>query len=267
MSGASALYVGEVMHQRMTPVSYRFSYRVFSLLVDVDDAEAGFPGLRWLSCNRFNLLSFHARDHGPRTGEPLRPWIERVLLEAGVQVRPGRILINAYPRILGYQFNPLTVWYVQNLAEEVIAIVCEVSNTFGQHHHYLFHEQGQPLPWPYRNHADKAFHVSPLMGMGMRYHFVFSAPHKRLSLAIRETDREAEGEPTVFAATHIARRQPLSDAALIRQCLAIPFLTLKVIVLIHWQALKIWLRGARLQPDQPLPAKEISVCPPKISNP
>ena len=267
MSRASALYVGQVMHQRMAPLGYRFNYRVFSLLVDLDDAEAGFPRQRLLSHNRFNLLGFHDGDHGARTGEPLRPWVEGVLRKAGLRVALGRVLVNAYPRILGYQFNPLTVWYLENTSGEVVAILCEVSNTFGEHHHYLFHEAGQPLVFPYRCAADKVFHVSPFMGMQMRYHFRFSSPFDRLSVAIRETDRAQEDEPTVLLATHVARRQPLTDAALLRQCLAIPFLTLKVITLIHWHALKIWWRGGRFHPSPPPPTEEVSLCPSNTSKP
>ena len=267
MSRASALYVGEVMHQRMPPLGYRFQYGVFSLLVDLDDAEADFPKLRWLSHNRFNLLSFYDKDHGARDGQALRPWLVRVLNEAGLSFPLGRVLINAYPRILGYQFNPLTVWYVEDSSGEICAILCEVSNTFGQAHHYLMHENGSPLRFPFRAQADKVFHVSPFIGMGMRYHFRFSPPFERLSVAIRETERDKPDEPILLVATHIAKRMPLTDAALLAQCLRIPLLTFKVIVLIHWHALKIFLRGGRLLPSPPSPPQEVSVCPPNTSNP
>lgn len=261
MNRSSALYVGEVMHQRMRGPRYRFRYRVFSLLIDLADAEAGFPGLRWLSHNRFNLLGFHDRDHGPRTGEPLRPWIKRVLRDAGVDTELGRVLLNLYPRVLGYQFNPLTVWYCENRSGEVVAIVCEVSNTFGEHHHYLLHQGGQPLLWPFRAVADKVFHVSPFIGMKMRYHFRFHPPSERLAVHIRETEMTEAGEQLTLLATHTARRKPMNDLTLLGQVLAIPFLTLKVITLIHWQALKIWLRGGQFHRSPPPPTKEISVCP------
>lgn len=257
----SALYVGEVMHQRLYPVAYRFRYAVFSLLVDLDEAEAGFPGLRWLSHNRFNLISFHDRDHGPRNGEPLRPWIERVLRSAGIEEPLGRVRINAYPRILGYQFNPLTVWYCHNRSGDTLAILCEVSNTFGQFHHYLLHDHGRPLAWPFRATAGKVFHVSPFIDMPMRYHFRFLPPGERLAVHIRET----EGEQLMLIATHLAQRQPLTDRTLLVSCLRVPFLTLKVMVLIHWQALKIWLKGVRFYRAPPPPKEEISLCPPKTS--
>ncbi|MGC9457185.1 MAG: DUF1365 domain-containing protein [Halothiobacillaceae bacterium] len=253
----SALYVGSVMHRRTRGPVYRFDYRVFSLLVDLDDLEAGFPGLRFLSADRFNLLSFHQSDHGPRDGSALRPWIESACAAEGIDIRGGKVLISAYPRVLGYQFNPLSVWYCHNREGELVAIDAEVSNTFGEHHHYLLHEGGRPLSRPFRARADKVFHVSPFIDMPMRYHFRIDRPEERLAVAIRET----EGEDTLLVATHVARRRPLSDRTLIAQCLKIPLLTVKVIGLIHWQALKIWLRGGRFHRAPPLPEQEISSCP------
>ncbi len=261
MSGTSALYVGEVMHQRFKPQCYRFTYRVFSLLLDLEDVEAGFPRLRWLSHNRFNLLSVHDKDHAARDGSAWRPWLAQMLQRAGLEVPLGRVLLNAYPRVLGYQFNPLSVWYLHDLEGRVFAVLCEVSNTFGGFHHYLLHDHGNPLRWPFRAQADKVFHVSPFIDMPMRYHFRFNLPAETLAVVIRETERELEGEPLVLLATHVARRKPLNDRELLKQVLAVPFLTLKVIVLIHWQALKIALRGGRLFPSPPKPKESVSVCP------
>jgi DUF1365 family protein len=253
---ASALYVGDVMHQRFYPLAYRFNYSVFSVLLDLEDIEAGFPNNRLLSHNRFNLLSFYDRDHGAHSSQALRPWLEQALFQAGVNVPLGRARINAYPRILGYQFNPMTTWYCEDQAGDMIAIVCTVSNTFGQWHHYILHNQGEALAWPFEAQADKVFHVSPFIDMPMRYHFRFLPPDERLVVHILET----EGDKRLLVATHVAHQQPLTDGNLLKQCLRIPFLTLKVITLIHWQALKIWLKGARLFPAPPHPEKDSSVC-------
>ncbi|MFP4154810.1 MAG: DUF1365 domain-containing protein [Halothiobacillaceae bacterium] len=254
---ASALYIGNVMHKRTRGPAYRFDYRVFSLLVDLDDLEAGFPDNRLLSADRFNLLSFHQADHGPRDGQPLRPWIEAACARAGVDIRGGRVQVSAYPRVLGYQFNPLSVWYCHDREGHLVAINAEVSNTFGEHHHYLLHDEGRPLSLPFRAVADKVFHVSPFIDMPMRYHFRFDRPGEALSVAIRET----EGEDTLLVATHVARRRPLTDRGILVQCLKVPLLTFKVIGLIHWQALKIWIRGGRFHRAPPLPEEEISSCP------
>lgn len=262
----SGLYVGKVMHQRMQGPAYRFEYRVFSLLVDLDDFSANFPKLRWLSANRFNLFSVHTRDLGARqSGIDLRTWINQACAAVGVDITAGRVLINTYPRVLGYQFNPLNVWYCFNANDALVAINCEVSNTFGECHHYLLHDHGAPLANPFKGQADKVFHVSPFLDMNMRYHFRISCPNEqpdsRLSVAIRETTLTAEGEVLTLVATHNAHRRSLSNSRLWGEALRIPFLTLKVIGLIHWQALKIWLKGGVFHRAPPKPSQEISSCP------
>jgi len=256
----SALYLGEVMHQRFFPVTYRFSYKVFSLLADLDDLEAGFPGLRLLSANRFNLLSLYERDFGPRDGSRLRPWIESICAQHGIDIKGGRVWLSAYPRVLGYQFNPLTVWYCENREGDLVAINAEVSNTFGEHHHYLLHDQGRPLRLPFRALADKVFHVSPFIDMPMQYRFRFNRPGPTQSVAISMNDTKADNA-LVLVATYIAKRVPLTNRQLLWQCLKIPFLTIKVISLIHWHALKIWLRGGKFHRSPPLPEEEVSSCP------
>jgi len=259
---SSALYQGWVMHQRFTRARYRFRYRVFSLLVDLDDLEAGFPDQRLLSHNRFNLFSVHDRDHGPRRDMPLRDWIIATAHARGIDLDGGRILLSAYPRVLGYQFNPLTVWYCHDRNGELVAIDCEVSNTFGGHHHYFLHDEGRPLARPVRAQADKVFHVSPFLPMNMRYHFRLSRPGKRLAVTIRETEIDPAGEETLtLVATHDAQRRALGDRRLLLEALRIPLLTVKVIVLIHWQALKIWLKGGTFHKSPPPPASEVSSCP------
>ena len=257
----SALYEGEVRHQRLRQAVYRFRYRVFSLLVDLDDLEAGFPGRRLLSHNRFNLFSVYDRDHGPRRDLSLRDWITATARARGIDLEGGRILLSAYPRVLGYQFNPLTVWYCHDRRDELVAIDCEVSNTFGGHHHYFLHDGGRPLTLPFRAQADKVFHVSPFLPMNMRYHFRFNRPGERLSVAIRETEVRDGDETDTLVATHIARRRSLTDRRLLAEALRIPFLTLKVIGLIHWQALKIWLKGGKFHKSPPAPESEVSSCP------
>ncbi|ACX96713.1 DUF1365 domain-containing protein [Halothiobacillus neapolitanus] len=259
---ASTLFIGKVMHQRMRGPAYRFEYRVFSLLVDLDDYEQNFPALRWLSANRFNLFSVHARDLGPRKkNASLREWINQACADQGFDISQGRVLINTYPRVLGYQFNPLNVWYCFDQAQQLVAIDCEVSNTFGEFHHYLLHDHGNPLELPFQASADKVFHVSPFLDMAMRYHFKFNQPAERLSVSIRENALTETGEELTLVATHQAHRQPLSDRRLWLEALRIPLLTFKVIGLIHWHALKIWLKGGVFHKSPPKPSSEISSCP------
>lgn len=235
------LYRARVMHRRLWPVRYRFTYRVFHLLLDVDRIDEDLRALRLLSHNRFNLASFHDRDIGPRDGTPLRPWIERVLAdEAGIDLDGGRVQVLCMPRVLGVGFNPISVWYCQHRDGRLLAVLCEVHNTFGEAHGYLIHERGQAISWPVRATKPKRFHVSPLIAMCAEYRFRISAPQRDASVAISEFQH---GRALLSAAWR-GRGAELSDAALARACLAMPFMTVKVVAMIHWQALLAWLRGA-----------------------
>lgn len=246
----SCLYDGEVMHWRKRPVQHRFVYRVFSLLLDIDEVDALDARLRLFSRNRFNLFSFHDRDHGERDGSPLRPWIERHLRRDGIDVSGGRIFVHAMPRLLGYVFNPLSVYWCHDATGALRALVYEVKNTFGEQHVYCLPVTGPNASnAPVRQHATKQFYVSPFIPMEAEYRFAVWAPEETLSILIRQSVREGE----LLIATHTGRRRALTDAALLRAFVVFPLVTLKVIAAIHWQALRLWLKGAPLQkrPDAP----------------
>lgn len=243
MSG-SALYDGEVMHRRRDRFAYGFTYRVFSLLVDVDELPALERRLRFFSHNRFNLLSFHDRDHGPRDGRPLRAWIEALLRTRGVELEGGSIRLLCFPRLLGFVFNPLSVWYCRHRDGSLRALVCEVRNTFGGMHHYVLSDGGRPLDWSAEYRARKVFHVSPFVQPEAEYRFRFQEPGERVGVYIKEFTR---GAPLLDASIG-GRKVPLMDARLLYMFGRMPFMTLKVIAAIHWQALKLWLRRARFHP-------------------
>ncbi|MDX5374376.1 MAG: DUF1365 domain-containing protein [Gammaproteobacteria bacterium] len=256
---AASLYRGEVMHRRLFPVRYRFAYRVYSLLLDIDRLDEAAAGTRLFSHNRPNLFAVHDRDHGPRDGSPLRPWIERILADHGIDLQGGRIALLCFPRVLGYVFNPLALWYCHGRDGQLRAVLCEVRNTFGEKHGYLLHEQGRPMAWPVRQQRDKQFHVSPFIGMQARYHFRLGEPDETLQVLIREFAPDDDGEMSLMlTAAQVGGRRPFTTGELLRAAVAIPFLTFKVMALIHWQALKIWLRGARFHRKPEPPAQEIS---------
>ncbi|KPK56713.1 MAG: hypothetical protein AMS22_00155 [Thiotrichales bacterium SG8_50] len=254
MSSRAKIYFTDVMHRRMFPVRYRFVYRVFSLLLDIDRLEEDTRALRLLSYNRFNLLSFMDKDHGARDGSALRPWVEEALRQHGVALRGGRILLLCFPRVLGYGFNPLSIYYCYGADGSLRAVLCEVKNTFGEQHGYLLHGGGKALPWPLRDRARKCFHVSPFISMDAEYRFRLSEPGQRLSVGIREFQQGR----LMLVATQTGNGVPMTDAALMRAFLRYPLMTLKVIVMIHWQALKIWLKGGRFHRQPPAPAQEIT---------
>lgn len=237
---ASQLFFGQVMHQRMMPMQYRFAYRVFGLLLDIDQIEQEAQSLRWLSLDRFNLLTVRSQDHGPRDGSAWRPWVENTLSEYGIK-NIGRIRLSCFPRVLGYGFNPLSVWYCENLEGETIAIISEVSNTFGGVYHYVHHMNGEPLSWPVECVADKRFHVSPFINMNQQYHFKFSHADDHVGILINEY----QDETLHLIASQDAELEALSNRNLLKAFFMMPMMSFKIIGMIHWHALKIWLRGGQ----------------------
>ncbi|GGO79744.1 DUF1365 domain-containing protein [Marinobacterium nitratireducens] len=250
MSG-SALYVGRVMHHRLKPRQHRFRYRVFSLLLDLDELDALHRRLRLFSHNRFNLFSFHDRDYGDGSGR-LKTCIEARLTAAGVDLAGGRIRLLCYPRLLGYVFNPLSVYYCEDRTGALRAILCEVSNTFGQRHSYLLPVSSDPSAA--RPSVDKCFYVSPFMPMDCRYAFRMPVPGERIGVHI---DQRQAGE-RLFVASFSGRRAALTDTGLLKTWLTHPLMTLKVIAGIHWEALRLWLKGLKLQPRPEPPARPLT---------
>lgn len=248
-----ALYDCRVMHRRRTAPMYRFVYQLFYLYLDIDTIDRLAARLRWFSHNRFNLLSFHNHDHGDQSDGPLRPFAEKVLRSAGLETG-GRIQLLCLPRVLGYAFNPISLWFCDDPRGRPLAVIAEVRNTFGEKHAYLL-EAGTGEP----NHAlvvdkDKCFHVSPFFDLVGRYRFTIEAPNQRLRLLIHE---QREGVP-IFDATLTGERRGLDDATILKRVLAAPWMTVKVIAAIHWQALKIWVRGGRYHKKPPPPALDIT---------
>ena len=238
---SSALYLGEVMHQRLRQQSYRFSYRVFSLYLDLDELPALPRRLRFFSHNRFNLFSVHDRDHGPRDGSALRSWLERLLAARGIALDGGSIHLLCFPRVLGYVFNPMCIWYCRHRDGSLRGVVCEVRNTFGGMHHYVLTAGGRPMDWRAEYRARKVFHVSPFIQPEAEYRFHFQEPGEQVRVFI---DERVDNEPLLKASIG-GERLPLTDAKLLTMFFRLPFMTFKIIAMIHWQALKIGLRGGR----------------------
>lgn len=248
------IYFAEVMHKRLQGPRYRFSYRVFSLLLDIDRLEEAAAASPLFSHNRFNLLSFYDRNHGPRDGSPLRPWIETRLAEQGIDLGGGRIELLAFPSVLGYTFNPLSIWYCYHRDGGLRAVLCEVSNTFGESHGYLLHEDGAAMRWPVRQRRQKRFHVSPFIGPDAEYRFHLPRPEHNLQVVIQEY----QADELLLVATQRGKAHQFNTSGMLRGLLGIPFLTFKVMALIHWNALKLFLRRAPFYRKPEPPGQEIS---------
>jgi DUF1365 family protein len=239
---ASRLYVGDVFHRRLRPRAHAFSYRVFYMLLDLDEVPALARHSRLFAYNRFGLFSFHDRDHGPGEGAPLRPWVDRTLADAGV-APAGRIMVFCLPRVLGYVFNPLTLYFCHDAEGGLAAMIYEVTNTFAERHCYVVRVANSAAP-VVSHVCDKAFYVSPFMEVAGSYHFRLLRPAGRFSLAIRESD--ADG--TLFTASFVGENRNFTEGALLRAFLRFPLLTLKIVAGIHWEALKLWWKGVPLKP-------------------
>jgi uncharacterized protein len=253
MTEASALYVGHVMHRRLRPRALQLRYRIFSLLLDLDEVDALAKRLRLFSRNRFNLFAFHDRDFAEGTDEPLRMQVERHLAAAGIDAGGGPIHLLAMPRILGFAFNPLSVYFCHGRDGALRATLYEVHNTFGERHGYLLPvEAGEDT---IRQDCAKAFHVSPFMAMEMRYAFRVTPPGSRVSIAI--TGSDADGP--IITAVHAAERRLLSDAALARVFVTHPLLTLKVVGGILWEAAKPWTKGVPVHARPASPSNPVTI--------
>jgi len=247
------LFLGQVMHRRLRPAVNAFVYPVFYVQLPVRDLHSGNCPI--FSVDRSNLLSFRQKDHGPRDGSPLLPWIQAKLREHGLP-DDGEITLQCFPRVCGFVFNPVSFWFCRNTDGELIAILAEVNNTFGGHYSYLLHNAGgSPLRDGQELRATKEFHVSPFNEIegGYRFRFRIDRP---VPLARIDYD-DADGE---LLLTSISGKPcTWSTAALLGAFLKMPFLTAGVIFRIHWQALKLWLKGVPFrgahvpQPQRELP--------------
>ncbi len=251
----ACLYAGDVMHQRMKPVGHRFRYRVYSLLIDLDRLDEADRLSPLFSVNAANVVSFHEADHLRGSDQPsLRAHADALLAEAGLEQRAARIELACYPRIFGQVFNPLSVYYAYDGAGEPLALVYEVRNTFGENHTYVCRiEAGEVTPAGIRQSRSKLFYVSPFVEMEARYNFRMNVPGEQLKWRILETDRTGP----LLAATYNGNRRALTTGAILSCLLQIPLLTWKIVGGIHYEALKLWLKGMRYVP-RPAPPPSAS---------
>jgi uncharacterized protein len=240
---AARLYEGHVMHMRLIPRRHGFRYRVFTVLVDLDRIEEALRGVRLLRHNRRGAMALMDRDHGARDGSPLRPWVEGELARAGLPL-PSRIELLAFPRLLGYVFNPLSVYFCYDAADRLEALVYEVKNTWGDQIAYAV-PAGAARGGAHRQVQGKEMAVSPFIGMEQTYRFDVRVPGERLALRIRQAGPEGE----TLIATISGEARPVRDATLAGAVLRHPMMTLKVIAAIHWEALRLWLKRVPLARD------------------
>ena len=249
----SAIYEGITTHVRHQPFEHRLQYGLFSLLIDLDELHE-LALMRFFSHNRMNLISFFDKDHGARDGGDLRMWIASELRRFGFDEPPGRIRLLCLPRIVGYEFNPLTLWFIDDTAGEPRWILYEIHNTFGEAHSHLAEVDGDEH---HRHGFRKEFYVSPFFDVEGRYRVRITQPGQRLSVAI--TYEVADEK--VFTATLVGRRLPLSPKTLLSSTIRYPLITFKIMGAIHWEAAKLWYKGAKYRKRPAMPAEPVSLSP------
>ncbi|MGJ3230465.1 MAG: DUF1365 domain-containing protein [Oceanicaulis sp.] len=244
------LYIGHTVHERRAPFLHRFKYRIASLLIDLDRIEEAGRASALFSTERFNLFSFFSRDHGARDGSNLKAWARARFEEAGIDGGDGPVRLLCAPRVAGYVFNPLSVYFAYGPDGGLKGVIYQVHNTFGDAHAYVAPAGGARRE---RQEAEKVFHVSPFFDVAGRYEFTLREPGEVFRLSIL---KQREDGPDLLA-TMAMKRRALNTANLAGLFGSQPFSTLKTISAIHFEALKLWMKGARYH-SRPAPPEHAS---------
>tara|TARA_B100001029_G_scaffold168153_1_gene161956 strand:- start:434 stop:1201 length:768 start_codon:yes stop_codon:yes gene_type:complete len=240
MINSSFIYTGQVIHKRFKPKEHFFKYKVFSLLIDLSEIHLLDKELKLFSYNKFNILSFHDIDHGPRDGTSLVDWVKNNLKNNNIDTKEITIKLLCYPRIWGYVFNPLSIFFVYDKNLNLISILYEVKNTFGEQHTYVFKIDKDNQ---YFEHTcKKKFHVSPFIEMNCVYYFKIFKPENKLSVVINQNDESGK----ILFASQDGVKKILNNKNLLTSYLSHPLMSFKIIGAIHFEALKLWLKGIKL---------------------
>ena len=234
----SSIYNGTVIHKRFKPKVHFFKYKVFSLFIDLSELNILEKKISFFSHNSFNLISFFDKDHGERDGSSLINWVNKNLKENNIFFEDIKIRLLCYPRILGYVFNPLSVFYVYDKKDNLISILYEVKNTFGEQHTYIFKVKSNDI---LQHSCSKKFHVSPFIEMNCNYYFKTLKPGEKISVII---DQYQSNEKLLYASQD-GKRVNFTSAELIKSYLKHPLMTFKIILAIHFEAFKLWTKGIK----------------------
>ena len=235
----SSIYIGNVIHKRFKPKIHFFKYKVFSILLDISEIDILDKSLKIFSYNKFNIVSFYDADHGPRDGTSIKEWVIKNLNDNRINTENIKIKLLCYPRIFGYVFNPLSVFFIYNKKSELISILYEVKNTFGEQHTYIFKTKENEN---YIKHTcKKKFHVSPFIEMDCTYFFKILKPSEKISVIIDQYDEEGK----LLYASQDGDRIEFNNKNLVLSYLRHPLMTFKIIVAIHFEAFKLWTKGIK----------------------
>jgi len=237
----SCIYKGFVTHRRFTPLRHFFAYKTFSILFDLDELEELNKKISFFSLNSFNLCSFYNKDHGERDGSDLKKWVKEIFKKHDLSLNVSKIKLLCFPRIFGYVFNPLSVFYCYE-GKILKAILYEVKNTFNEQHTYIFLVDGNSKL--ISQNCNKKFYVSPFIEMETFYNFRLSEPGETLRILIKQTNTLKE---KVLVACQFGKKQVLSTKGLLINFCIHPLMTFKIMTAIHFEALRLWKKGAIFQ--------------------
>ena len=239
MIKSSSIYNGTVIHKRFKPKVHFFKYKVFSILIDISEINLLHKNLKIFSHNRFNIISFYDADHGPRDGTSVKEWVIKNLKDNQIDTKDIKIKLLCYPRIFGFVFNPLSVFFIYNKKSELISILYEVKNTFDEQHTYIFKSRENENP--IKHTCKKKFHVSPFIEMNCTYFFKILKPGDKISVIIDQYDEEGK----LLYASQDGSRIELNNKNLFLSYLKHPLMTFKIIAAIHFEAFKLWIKGIK----------------------
>ena len=239
MINSSCIYNGQVIHKRFKPKEHFFKYKVFSLLLDLSELNLLDNELKIFSYNKFNILSFYDIDHGPRDGTSLISWVKENLNNNNINSNEIKIKLLCYPRVWGYIFNPLSIFFVYDKNSSLISILYEVKNTFGEQHTYVFKidKDNQLL----EHSCKKKFHVSPFIEMNCLYYFKILQPTDKLSVVINQNDDSGK----LLFASQDGLKNELNNKNLMISYISNPLMSFKIIGAIHFEAFKLWIKGIK----------------------
>ena len=236
---SSCIYSGFVTHRRFKPKRHFFSYKTFSLLIDLNEIEDLGKKIKFFSYNKFNILSFYEADHGPRDGSSLFKWVKNILAESKINIGSGKIKLHCFPRFFGYVFNPLSIFYCYDESSQLKAVLYEVKNTFNEQHTYVFRTSSSSNLILHR--CDKKFYVSPFIEMKTFYNFRLLKPGNTINVFIKQADIKG----TLLIACQFGKRLELNSKNLLFQFLSHPLMSFKVVLAIHFEAFRLWSKGIK----------------------
>ena len=236
---SSCIYSGFIAHRRFKPKRHFFSYKTFSLLIDLNEVENLERKIKFFSYNKFNILSFYDVDHGPRDGSCLTEWVKKILAESKINIGSGSIKLLCFPRFFGYVFNPLSIFYCYDENSQIKAVLYEVKNTFNEQHTYVF--PASPSSNLILHKCDKKFYVSPFIEMKTFYNFRLLKPGNIISIFIKLADIDGP----LLTACQAGKRLELNSKNLFVQFLKHPLMSFKVILAIHFEAFRLWSKGIK----------------------